>query len=87
MIIVGYQGEGTLGRQLVDSADTVIIFGDQIPVRAQVHTLNGLSGHAGQSDLLRWFATLANDKPRVLSPTAKTTSAAPWPPRSRRATA
>ena len=66
VMIVGYQGEGTLGRQLVDGAKEVRIFGDTIPVRAQIHTLNGFSAHAGQTELLKWFRFLAPSKPQVV---------------------
>jgi metallo-beta-lactamase family protein len=65
VVIVGYQGHGSLGRMLVDKKKTVRIFGETIPVRASVHTFGGLSGHAGQSDLMRWLGTLAPSKPRV----------------------
>jgi metallo-beta-lactamase family protein len=65
VLIVGYQGHGSLGRQLVDGKKSVTIFGEKIPVRASVHTFGGLSGHAGQSDLLRWVEPLAGSGPRV----------------------
>lgn len=66
VVIVGYQGRGTLGRQLVDGARRVSIFGEQIAVRAKVHTLGGFSAHAGQTDLLAWMTALAPVKPRVV---------------------
>lgn len=66
VMIVGYQGEGTLGRQIVDGAKEVRIFGDTIPVLAQIHTLNGFSAHAGQTELLKWFRFLAPSKPQVV---------------------
>lgn len=66
VMIVGYQGEGTLGRQLVDGAKEVKIFGEEIAVKAQIHTLNGFSAHAGQSELLKWIRFLAPSKPRVV---------------------
>lgn len=65
VVIVGYQGEGSLGRWLVEGAQEVNIFGEEIAVRAQVHTLNGFSAHAGQSGLLEWFGAIAPSKPRV----------------------
>jgi metallo-beta-lactamase family protein len=65
VLIAGFQGRGTLGRQLVDQAKTVVIFGETIPVRAQIHTLGGFSAHAGQTDLLEWFGALAPSRLRV----------------------
>jgi metallo-beta-lactamase family protein len=66
VIFVGYQGHGSLGRLLVEGHETVTIFGEKIPVRASVHTFGGLSGHAGQSDLMHWIDALAPSRPRVL---------------------
>jgi metallo-beta-lactamase family protein len=65
VLFVGYQGHGSLGRMIVDGKKTVTIFGEKIPVRASVHTFGGLSGHAGQSDLLRWLDSMAASGPRV----------------------
>ena len=66
VIFVGYQGDGTLGRRLVDGAKLVSIFGERIAVRAAVHTMGGFSAHAGQEDLLAWFSSLAPSRPRVI---------------------
>lgn len=66
IIFVGFQGHGSLGRQLVDRAQKVKIFGETIPVRASVHTFGGLSGHAGQNDLLHWFDSVAPSRPRLI---------------------
>ncbi len=66
VVIVGYQGRGSLGRRLVDGVESVSIFGQKIVVRAQVHTLGGFSAHAGQTDLLKWFGGLAPSRPRVV---------------------
>jgi metallo-beta-lactamase family protein len=65
VIFVGYQGHGSLGRMLVDGKKTVTILGEKIPVHASVHTMGGLSGHAGQSDLLRWVDSFAASRPRI----------------------
>jgi metallo-beta-lactamase family protein len=65
VIMVGYQARGSLGRLLVEGAESVKIFGDKIAVRAKVHTLGGFSAHAGQADLLAWFDAIAGSKPRV----------------------
>jgi metallo-beta-lactamase family protein len=66
VMIVGFQGEGSLGRQLVDGAKEVRIFGEEIPVRARIRTLNGFSAHAGQTELLRWLRFVAPSKPQVV---------------------
>ncbi len=66
VIFVGYQSPGSLGRKLVDGAGSVYIFGEKTPVQATVHTLGGLSGHAGQTDLLNWFDSLSSSRPRVI---------------------
>jgi len=66
VLIVGYQGEGSLGRRLVDGEKEVKIFGEKIAVKATIHTLGGFSAHAGQTDLMRWFDVIAPSKPRVV---------------------
>jgi metallo-beta-lactamase family protein len=65
VLIVGYQGEGSLGRRLVDREKVVSIFGEKIAVKASIHTLNGFSAHAGQTELLKWIGPLAPRRPRV----------------------
>jgi metallo-beta-lactamase family protein len=66
VLIVGYQGRGSLGRRLVEGEGMVRIHGEEVTVKAQVHTLGGFSAHAGQKDLLAWFDALAPSKPRVV---------------------
>lgn len=66
VLIVGYQGQGSLGRQLVEGAKKVRIFGEEILVKAKIYSLGGLSAHAGQTDLVHWFDAMAASKPRLV---------------------
>jgi metallo-beta-lactamase family protein len=56
VLLVGYQGEGTRGRQLLEGAKFLSLYGQQVPVRAKVVEIGQLSAHAGQSELLRWLS-------------------------------
>lgn len=56
IVFCGYQAMGTLGRSILDGAEHVTIFGEQIDVRATVTKLEGLSGHADQQGLINWLS-------------------------------
>jgi metallo-beta-lactamase family protein len=58
LLITGYQGAGTLGRALLEGAHTVRIHKEDVPVRAEVTELRGLSGHADASEILRWLSAV-----------------------------
>lgn len=54
VLFVGYQAEHTLGRRILEGAQTMRLFGEEWPVRARVHRINGLSAHADRTGLLRY---------------------------------
>jgi metallo-beta-lactamase family protein len=65
ILFVGYQGEETLGRKLVEGAKRVNILGEFVQVNAKIHTIGGLSAHAGQDELLNWLKMFEGTKPQV----------------------
>lgn len=62
VLLGGFQAIGTRGRQLQDGAKFIRIHGQDVPVRARVLGISGLSGHAGHRELIRWLEPLV--KPR-----------------------
>jgi len=56
LLLVGYQAAGTRGRSLLDGATRLRMFGQDVPVQAQVEVIDGLSAHADQSEILRWLS-------------------------------
>lgn len=66
VIISGFQARGTLGRMLVDGASHIRLWGETIQVNAQIHTIGGLSAHADEYDLRRWYSNFESQPPVVL---------------------
>lgn len=58
ILFVGYQAHNTLGRQILEGADPVRIFGEMHQVKAQIRQIHGLSGHADRDGLLHWLGAL-----------------------------
>lgn len=59
VVFVGYQAEGSMGRQLLEGSTAVKIFGETVPVRCQEIDIPGYSAHADQPHLLDWISSMA----------------------------
>ena len=57
VLFVGFQAAGTRGRQLVDGAQNVKIFGQQVPFHARIEKIDGMSAHADAGEIIRWLRT------------------------------
>ena len=82
IVFVGFAARGTPARRIIDGARSVMLFGEEVPVRAAVHTINGFSAHADQSELLRWHARVGGAERTILihgEPTAMNAFAALLP--------
>jgi len=58
VILAGFQAQGTRGRALQEGAKTLLLFGQDVPVNAEIIQMSQLSAHAGRSELLRWMGAL-----------------------------
>ncbi|HKK96455.1 MAG TPA: MBL fold metallo-hydrolase [Anaerovoracaceae bacterium] len=65
IVFVGYQAEGTLGRRLVEGIKEVTLFGEEIQVNAEIHNLEGFSGHADRNGLVEWLSAFEVNPKKV----------------------
>jgi len=67
ILIVGFQAEHTLGRRIVDKAPMLKIFGEEVPLRAEVEVINGYSAHADRRELGQWLDAVRTMSPELSS--------------------
>jgi len=65
VLLVGYQAEGTRGRQLQDGVHEIRFFGKYYPVNATIKNIESLSAHADQQDLINWMGNIKNIPEKV----------------------
>jgi len=65
IIFVGFQAQGTLGRQIVDGAKIIKLFSEDIAVKAKIYTIGGLSAHADRLELIDWLAHFKTRPKRI----------------------
>ena len=66
IVFVGYQGEGTLGRHLLEGAKQVRLFGEDIAVNASIYNFKGLSSHADRDHLIKWIEHIQEPTPQQI---------------------
>ena len=65
VLLVGYQAEGTRGRELQEGIHEIRFFGKYHPVKAKIESIESLSAHADQTDLLHWMSNIKNIPEKV----------------------
>ena len=61
VVFVGYQARGTLGRAIIEGKSPIHVYGEEVAVRSNIYTINGLSAHADRYGLLEWSKTVKGD--------------------------
>jgi len=62
VLFVGYQAIGTLGREIIEGAEWINIYNEDIIVKASIYTVNGFSAHADQAGIIKWISSIKNLK-------------------------
>lgn len=65
ILFAGYQTMGTMGRKIIDGAESVKLFGEIIEIHAQIKTLTGISGHADKNGLINWIGAMKEKPAKV----------------------
>lgn len=65
ILVVGFMAEHTLGRRIVERRPMIKVFGEEVPLRADVKILNGYSAHADRTELESWLAGLRSTSPEL----------------------
>ncbi len=66
VVFVGFAAVGTTGRAIIDGVSPVNLYGETVEVKAQIHTVNGFSGHAGQQTLMDWLKSTGQPEKVIL---------------------
>ncbi|MCL6269079.1 MBL fold metallo-hydrolase [Sansalvadorimonas sp. 2012CJ34-2] len=66
IVFMGFQAPGTRGEKLISGAETIRVFGRDIPVRASVHKLDNLSAHGDYEDILSWLGKIKQPPKEIL---------------------
>jgi len=65
LLFVGYQADGTRGRQIIEGAKTTHIFKEEIPVRARISSIEGFSAHGDYEEMLKWLLGIPEPPKRI----------------------
>lgn len=65
ILVVGFQAEHTLGRRVVEKQPVLQIFGEDVPLHAQVEVIDGYSAHADRTEMTNWLGHVRDKSPRL----------------------